>query len=209
MENKEIRTITLDIETREENDTRTIAGYGAVFNTLSNDLGGFRESIGSEAFEGRTNDDVRYLLNHDPNFIYGRTTAGTLRLSVDEKGLRYEVDLPNTQSANELYTSIQRGDITQSSFAFVVEDDSWEERDGQIFRTINKVSRLFDVSSVVYPAYNDAPTFALRSLEKFKEEIKKEEPKVETPQEETPEEENKSTRLRDLNTLKLTILKSK
>ena len=205
MENKEIRTLALDVEAREENNTKTISGYGAVFNSPSNDLGGFIEYIAEGAFEGRTDDDVRFLLNHDANHIFGRTTAGTLRLTVDEKGLRYEVDLPDTQSANELYTSIKRGDISQSSFAFQVEDDEWEKRDGQIYRTIKKVSRLFDVSSVVYAAYNDAPTFALRSLEKFKEELKeKEAPKVEEPK-----EEEKSTRLRDLNAKKLTILKSK
>lgn len=168
--NKETRFFKIDnFEIRSEGDEKRVIGYGAVFNTLSNDLGGFTERIDPKAFDGRTDDDVRFLLNHDPNFIYGRTTAGTLRLSIDEKGLRYEVDMPDTQSARDLEVSLERGDINQSSFAFTVEEDSWDQSDNGVIRTINKVSRLYDVSAVTYPAYEEA-SVALRSLEQWKEE---------------------------------------
>lgn len=174
MSNKETRYFDIkNLEVRAEDNGTIVVGYGAVFNTESNDLGGFYEVISPSAFDGRTDDDVRFLLNHDPNFIFGRTTAGTLNLSTDTMGLRYEVTLPDTQSAKDLYTSLERGDITQSSFAFMVEEDSWEQVDDRIVRTINKVSRLYDVSAVVYPAYEEA-SVGLRSLEEWKENRNKE-----------------------------------
>lgn len=86
--NTEVRTFDVqDLELRMDGDKPTVVGYGAVFNSMSNDLGGFREYISPKAFEGRLDDDVRFLFNHDPNYVLARTTNGTLRLSVDEKGL--------------------------------------------------------------------------------------------------------------------------
>ncbi len=168
MNNIERRHFNLDkVEIRElENNQKQIVGYGAVFNSLSNDLGNFRELIDNNAFNGRTEDDVRFLFNHDPNFILGRTLSGTLRLSIDEKGLRYEATIPDTQAGRDLIVSLERGDITQSSFAFTVEDDDWSRDGDQTIRTITKVSRLYDVSAVTYPAYEEA-TVALRSLENW------------------------------------------
>jgi len=177
MKNKEIRTIDVqDLELRIDGDKQTVVGYGAVFNSMSNDLGGFREYIGSEAFEGRLEDDVRFLINHD-GMPLARTTNGTLRLSVDERGLKYEAKLnPNVSTSRDLMELLKDGTINQSSFAFIVEDDSWEMKDGMNVRTINKVSRLYDVSAVTYPAYNEASSsVALRSMEQWqeKEEAKK------------------------------------
>ena len=168
--NKEIRTFDVqDLELRMDGDKQTVVGYGAVFNSMSNDLGGFREFISPKAFEGRLDDDVRFLVNHDANLILARTTNGTLRLSVDEKGLRYEADMPNTSTARDLMELLKNGTISQSSFAFTVEEDSWEVKDGMNIRTIDKVSQLYDVSSVTYPAYNQASSaVALRSLEEWK-----------------------------------------
>lgn len=153
-------------KTEAEKDCRNIAGYGSVFGTESEDLGGFREIIAEGAFNDVLKDDVRALFNHDSNLILGRTTASTLKLMIDENGLGYEVDMPNTSYANDLLISIERGDVTQSSFAFTVEDDEWLERDGKIIRVVNKVARLYDVSPVTYPAYPDA-TVAARSLETY------------------------------------------
>tara|TARA_R110000796_G_scaffold184752_1_gene301299 strand:- start:6122 stop:7252 length:1131 start_codon:yes stop_codon:yes gene_type:complete len=165
---KETRTFTLDnLEVREEDGQSIVVGYGSVFNSLSNNLGGFRELISPRAFEGRLEDDVRFLFNHDANYIMGRTISGTLKLRTDEKGLRYEVRLPDTQVGRDLRVSLERGDVTQSSFAFTVEDDSWERTDQGTIRTIEKVSRLYDVSAVTYPAYEDA-TVGLRSMETWK-----------------------------------------
>ena len=199
--NKEVRTFDVqDLELRMDGDKQTVVGYGAVFNSMSNDLGGFREFISPNAFEGRLDDDVRFLVNHDANLILARTTNGTLRLSVDEKGLRYEADMPNTSTARDLMELLKNGTISQSSFAFTVEEDSWEVKDGMNIRTIDKVSQLYDVSSVVYPAYNQASSaVALRSLEEWKSKEENTEAK----------KDNVDLKKRSLNEMRLKILKNK
>ena len=177
---KERRVITGKVELRknEQGEGRAV-GYGAVFNSLSENLGGFREVIAPGAFEGVLDDDVRALFNHDSNLILGRNGAGTLALSVDEHGLRYEIDMPDTSYARDLSVSMERGDVTQSSFGFTVENDDWsEDEEGRTIRTITKFGRLFDVSPVTYPAYPEA-SVALRSLEKFNEEKVKAEDSIE------------------------------
>jgi uncharacterized protein len=148
-----------------------LVGYAAVFNKLSNQLGGqygFREMIEPGAFDDVLDNDVRAVINHDANFVLGRSVAGTLRLSVDDTGLRYEVDLPNTQYAKDLLESVRRGDIGESSFKFTVLKDDWSESDEGTVRSIKKFGRLLDVSPVTYPAYPDA-TVAERSLQEWKE----------------------------------------
>ena len=210
--NTEVRTFDVqDLELRMDGDKPTVVGYGAVFNSESNDLGGFREYIAPGAFDGRLEDDVRFLINHDANLILARTTNGTLRLSVDEKGLRYEADLPNTSTARDLMELLKNGTISQSSFAFTVEEDSWEVKDGMNIRTIDKVSQLYDVSSVTYPAYNDASSsVALRSMKEWqeKEEAKKFEENLEAEKLEGIKEEE-DLKKRSLNEMRLKILKNK
>jgi uncharacterized protein len=212
MKNKEIRTIDVqDLELRMDGDNPVVVGYGAVFNSMSNDLGGFREYIGTEAFEGRLEDDVRFLINHD-GMPLARTTNGTLRLSVDERGLKYEAKLnPNVSTSRDLMELLKDGTINQSSFAFIVEDDSWEMKDGMNVRTINKVSRLYDVSAVTYPAYNEASSsVALRSMQEWqeKEEAKKLEESLEAEKLEGIKEEE-DLKQRSLNEMRLKILKNK
>lgn len=131
----------------------TIRGYAAVFNSPSEDLGGFVEYIAPGAFDSVMNDDVRGFYNHDWNYLLGRVSSGTLRIFVDEVGLGYEIDLPNTSYANDLVELMKRGDVNQSSFAFMIESDKWEVKGKQNIRTITKVSRLIDVAPVVIPAY--------------------------------------------------------
>lgn len=162
------------IEVRRRPDTRaadgsgstggvTLAGYAAKFNVLSEIMWDFQETIAPGAFDAVMQDDVRALFNHDPNIILGRTTAGTLRLNLDATGLGYEVDLPETQAAENLAAAVQRGDVTQSSFAFIVASADWTEReDGTWLRTITSLKRLYDVSPVTYPGYPDA-TVGMRS----------------------------------------------
>ncbi|QBH98419.1 HK97 family phage prohead protease [Limnobaculum zhutongyuii] len=158
-------------EQREAEPTRII-GYGSVFNSRSEAMWGFREIIKPGAFDNVLNDDVRGLFNHDPNFILGRRAAGTLSLSVDEHGLRYDITAPDTQTIRDLVIApMIRGDINQSSFAFRVGRDGehwYEDDEGIVIREITKVSRLFDVSPVTYPAYQEADS-GVRSMKAWQE----------------------------------------
>src|SRR5687768_5826990 len=99
-EREERRGIAGTVEFREADDKSTIGGYAAVFNqetVIGGGMWGFREQIAPGAFDTAIeNDDVRALFNHDPNYVLGRTVSGTLKLSADKKGLRYDVDLPDT-----------------------------------------------------------------------------------------------------------------
>jgi len=131
-----------------------IVGYAAVFNQLSEDLGGFREKIAPGAFRKTIQEaDIRALWNHDSNYVLGRNKSGTLKLEEDNHGLRIEITPPNTTWARDLITSIKRGDVDQMSFGFRAIKDRWEVDDGQNIRTLLEVS-LFDVSPVTYPAYS-------------------------------------------------------
>jgi len=153
-----------------EPDGRKVTGYAAVFNSRSEEMWGFVEEIDERAFNDADMSDVRALFNHDPNLLLARTSSGTLNLSVDQRGLRYEFDLPDTTAGADLAELMRRGDVTQSSFGFTIAEDEWEEREGEMpVRRITKIKRLFDVSPVTYPAYTEA-SVALRSLEQWREE---------------------------------------
>jgi uncharacterized protein len=140
-------------EFRAEYDGEIVRGYAAVFDSYSEDLGGFIEIIKPGAFDDVLNDDVRAFYNHSDSFLLGRVSSGTLRVWADATGLGYEVKMPNTTYANDLIELMRRGDVNQSSFAFLVGRDRWEKRNGKNVRIIEKVSRLIDVSPVVLPAY--------------------------------------------------------
>lgn len=159
-------TGTLTVEERGEGKAPMIRGHAAVFNQLSEDLGGFREQIAPGAFaEAVQKDDVRALLNHDANFVLGRSGAGTLRMKEDAHGLAVEIDPPDTQAARDLMVSLKRGDINQMSFGFSVRPNgqNWAKDDaGQYIRTLTRV-RLFDVSPVTFPAYPQTDV-AVRSM---------------------------------------------
>ncbi len=141
-----------ELEVREADDGAPgISGYAAVFDKWSEDLGWFKEKIARGAFKGTIKDgDIRALINHDPSLIIGRTKNDTLRLSEDDKGLAYDVDLPETSYASDLQESIRRKDITQSSFGFQTIRDEWSDEGDR--RTLIEV-KLFDVSPVTFPAY--------------------------------------------------------
>ena len=157
----ERRTFSLDavsIERRNgERKNPVLVGHAAVFNQLSEDLGGFREQVAPGAFaEAIEKDDVRALWNHDSNILLGRNLSRTLRLVEDVRGLAIEIDLPETQLVNDMVVSpIERGDVTQMSFGFSVRPDgqNWaEDDDGRTIRTLTRL-RLYDVSPVTFPAY--------------------------------------------------------
>jgi HK97 family phage prohead protease len=168
IEGAERRFFAPDLEIREEEESRTVTGYAAVFGSESQNLGFFTEVIERDAFDGVLNDDVYALFNHDPNLVLGRNGKG-LTLEVDDIGLRYTFDAPNTTAGNDLLVNIRSGLINKSSFAFIVKEDEWQERKNEpALRVIKKVARLFDVSPVTYPAYTDT-VVAARSFEKIKE----------------------------------------
>lgn len=173
--NKDIERRAISAEFRVEGEEAPkIIGYAAKFDTLSEEMWGFREKIDKGAFVDALKDsDVRALFNHDPNIVLGRNKAGTLVLTEDDIGLRYEITPPDTQTARELVESIRRGDISQSSFAFAMRNggvEEWQELpDGKAIRTIKKVARLFDVSPVTYPAYPDTESGVRSAEQVFKE----------------------------------------
>jgi len=165
------------IEVREaDGDEMILEGYASVFNSET-DLGAFREVIKPGAFDGVMDNDVRALINHDPNLVLGRTTNGTLELSVDERGLKYKVKLGNQTFARDFYESVKRGDISQSSFAFTIDEQSWNEE--RTVRSIDKVRTLLDVSPVTYPAYS-AATVQARDQQPEPESTPEVEPNTET-----------------------------
>lgn len=148
---KELRSYPIEIRANDED--KQLVGHSAVFEQLSEDLGGFREKIRAGAFtESIIQDDVRALFNHDSNFVLGRNRNGTLELSEDDKGLKVSIDPPDTQWARDLMFSVARGDINQMSFAFETLIDEWDETGVIPIRTLIKV-KLYDVSIVTYPAY--------------------------------------------------------
>ena len=166
----EVRKSSGVIEQREfrmesmEHNGNVVRGYAAVYDSDSEFMG-YYEQIEKGAFDDVMNDDVRAYYNHDENYLLGRVSSGTLRIGTDKRGLYYEVDLPNTTYANDLVELMKRGDINQSSFAFLIGQDRWEERDGKTYRIIEKVSRLLDVSPVAQPAYPAATSELKRDLE--------------------------------------------
>jgi HK97 family phage prohead protease len=147
-------------------EKRTIGGYAAKFNTPSKNLGGFIERIDSGFFNQSRGDgwpEVIARYNHDDNMLLGTTAASTLRLSVDNVGLQYEVDPP--VSREDVYELVQRGDVVKSSFAFQMFEDDWgtDKDTGFPMRTLLG-GHLVDVAPVNVPAYSDT-SVGLRSLE--------------------------------------------
>ena len=186
MENKETRIYNGNLEVRMDEDSKEtkVTGYAALFDTDSRDLG-FRETISKRAFDGRLEDNVILTYNHDANLLLDRNIGGTLRLSVDERGLRYDATLPDTTAGKDVAELMKRGLLYESSFAFTVEEDDWSKDGDTTRRQINKIGRLVDVSIVGVAAYADT-NVALRSKETFENNIKKEEvSEVEQKQEES------------------------
>lgn len=152
---------------------RTVEGYAARFDEESELMWDFVEVISKGAFDDVLGDDVRALFNHDANLPLARNN-GTLDIWVDEQGLGYRFEAPNTTAGNDLVENIRLQIVNQSSFGFTVGESVWEEivnDDNSIktIRHIKKIKALYDVSPVTYPAYTTTEV-SLRSLENFKEE---------------------------------------
>lgn len=192
---KELRAATKD-------DKPVLEGLASVFNEYSEDLGGFVEIIEPGFFDEVLDDDVRSLMNHDPNFVLGRTKAKTLEIEQREDGLFQRtyppiVEPEAAQWAKDLMVSIRRGDIDQMSFGFivkstyrgdVVDGDEWYVLGDKIIRRLKKggAKELLDVSVVTYPAYPQTTVSAnTRSrFEEFKESIHGQVPAADGMQEE-------------------------
>lgn len=151
---RETRHIQTEYRLSTEGEQRKISGYAAVFNALSDDLGGFRELIKPGAFAKTLKEsDVRALWNHDSNYPLGRVSAGTLRLWEDERGLGFELTLPNTSTGRDLAESMARGDVREMSFAFTAIRDQWRTVENEAPQRDLVEVRLYEVSPVVFPAY--------------------------------------------------------
>lgn len=177
-------------------------GYAALYDSMSEDLGGFREIIRPGAFDRaiREGHDILVRGEHDSRMLLGRTSSGTARVSVDAKGLHYEVDVPDTQAGRDTWTLAQRGDVRQSSFAFLVagpDGERWSaSEDGSILRELLDVD-VIDVAPVAMPAYSETSVSA-RSLEQARalktgangvpasDQPKKDDPPKEEPAKEEP-----------------------
>mgnify|MGYP000900572247 CR=1 FL=1 len=171
--NKQIRLTSTEYRAESSEDKTYFVGYASVFNRTT-DLGYFVESIHPDAFNQALSrgDDTRALFNHDPNLILARSTSGTLKMSVDEVGLRTEIEMPETTLGRDLKVLIERGDISQMSFGFYIEK---EEKRGIVnekpWYEIQQV-RLFDVSPVTFPAYEQTSIEVKRCLEEREKHIR-------------------------------------
>ena len=178
---KRIFNIESRVEKREDGK-EVVVGHASIYDSRSNNLGGFYEYIAKGAFTDELigKSDVRALINHNPDKVLARSTSGTLKLQADDKGLRYEFQIPETSYGKDLAINLKNGNISQSSFAFTLQNDEWSsDDDGNDIRTITAIDRLYDISAVTYPAYNEAESYVVAqrglTLYKEKKEIKKEE----------------------------------
>lgn len=154
----ETRNSPIEFELRgQDGPTGTVVvGYAAVFNSLSHDLGGFRERLAPSSFNKALGGEHHALYNHDSSMVLGRSLANTLRLSTDSQGLRFEIDIPPTSFGDDLIVSMERKDISGASFGFTIASggDTWSRGDdGMAIRTITEVGQLFEVSITPMPAY--------------------------------------------------------
>lgn len=193
---QETRTFELDsLETRAvgEGEAKKIRGHAAVFNKLSEDLGGFREMFEPRSFRSSIKkDDIRSLYNHNPSFILGRNKAKpapTLTIEEDEQGVYFEVSPPDNTYAQDCLRSIERGDISQCSIIFSIDGKKgerwlvdgkeveamdafmamWDGKKHDIERHVVK-ARLYDVGPVTFPCYvtTDVKVRSMEAREKLK-----------------------------------------
>jgi HK97 family phage prohead protease len=170
---REIRNIK-GVVKRAEGESRRVEGVAVVFDSWSEDLGGFREKIAPGALDGVIErSDIFALLDHDRRRgILGRSKRGdqvSLKLEVRADGLHYSFEAPDTALGNEVLSCLERGEIDGSSFAFTVQEDQWERVGDEYQRTITKIDEIFDVSPVYSPAYSQT-SCDLRGLESLKAE---------------------------------------
>jgi len=160
------RRCTAELRASARGQPPKLTGYAAIFDSFSEDLGGFREAIRPGAFarslKSNSIDPVG-LVQHMPHLVLGRRSAGTMRLAEDSRGLHFEIDPPDTQAARDLLVSVGRGDIKGCSFGFTTVKDDWQVKAGNAIRTLLDVD-LHEISIAATPAYPDT-TVALRAFQ--------------------------------------------
>jgi HK97 family phage prohead protease len=161
-----------DFEVREDADGMHLEGYAALFNSRSENLGGFTETIQPGAFRAslKSRNDIKLLWNHDSGAVLGSTRAGTLTLTEDEKGLRVSATLPNTTHGRDAKELISRGDVSAFSFGFSMPARGGDEWNSDGTERVLKSVRLHEVSLVAFPAYPaTAGTATVRGLQRVAE----------------------------------------
>ncbi len=160
---RQMRCAPTQFRAEEDGGEKYIEGYFAVFGGIYELWPGATESIDPHAFDDTVGDDIRGLINHDTTLVLGRTKAGTLELKLDSRGLwgRCKINQDDADAMN-LYARIKRGDIDQCSFGFdVLEEETDYRDDGSVHWTIKRV-KLYEVSPVTFPAYEDTSVSARR-----------------------------------------------
>lgn len=182
MVQKETRSMSEKIELRSHDDEENyIEGYALKFGTESEDLGGFIETIERDALKDTDFSDVRALFNHNADHIIARSSADTLKLEVDDIGLKFKARIPNTTYGRDLLENLRNGNVNQCSFGFRLAEKGdilkFDEARKIYKRTLKNIKEILDVSVVTYPAYRDTDVApALRSIEELKsEELRKHE----------------------------------
>ena len=158
---REVRSLTTQFETREENSEPIIEGYFAVFNSDYEIADGLSESIAPTAFDNTLSGDIRALTNHDTTLVLGRTTNNTLTLKTDNHGLWGQIRVnPKDTQAMDLYERVKRGDVNQCSFGFeIVREETEVRSDNSVHWTIEEVN-LYEVSCCTLPAYTETSIVA-------------------------------------------------
>lgn len=176
MNNAEKRFYThpLKIEERADGqESRTISGYGVVFDKWSRNLGWFREKINRNAFDDVDFSEVVATFNHNFDNILARVDSDTLKLSVDDTGVKYTFEAPNTTVGNDLLENVRNGNVKGSSFMFTVEEETWTFKDNDEVddREVMRIGNFYELGPVTVPAYPDT-TAAKRSYEAQKPKAK-------------------------------------
>lgn len=141
----------LEIREAADGGPSRIVGRAVPYGELSLDLGGWREIIVAGAFD-LADKDIRSLWQHDSSMVLGRTSAGTMTLTVDERGIYPDITPPNTTWAQDAMVSMRRGDVSGFSFGFMVDEDNWVVTGREIVRQVLR-AQLIEVSPVTFPAY--------------------------------------------------------
>jgi HK97 family phage prohead protease len=171
MKDIERRSSALGVEIRADSDKRTLAGYAVVWDSDTTIGDYFVERIAKGAFSKALRGDVLALVNHDWGRVIGRTTSGTLRLTEDERGLKVEVDVPNTTDGNDVWELIERKDIDGMSFGFRATKQEWDDTGDLPKRTVLE-AELYEVTVTPIPAYPDT-SIGKRDLEAARAEAEK------------------------------------